>query len=422
MLVTLFSKEEVDRTMRIERAGRERLFSVGEKILIFILLLSFLDFQLYGMHFMIIAFVVYCFLNGRLCITNGVVPPMILSVSLLLFWELAFSDSTTIVKCFVWPTAFLLGYGMTIPASYDPKSVEKTERKAGILIVVAVFGLFSHYALNMLINLEQQDLGRNTIDIWSGESRAATGQAALACIPMGWCIAAIVKKSTLKRKVPAIITLLVILYYNLTLSTRLLIIMLPILVAVALIYLLANGTRDKKKTHTLLTIIFIGIVFLFAYSLNLWGFQDTIDNSLLSERFSGNEGMQIDEDSRWLTKLEYIKRMPQHLWGGSHIFATTGNYAHDVLLDTYDEAGLFALAAVIAILWDAVSKLRHLLKSTHVKFDTKVTVLCIYVAIFMEFMVEPIIAGMPWLLMDFCLFHGIVTGLVKNTQCLVNNK
>ena len=108
--------------------------------------------------------------------------------------------------------------------------------------------------------------------------------------------------------------------------------------------------------------------------------------------------------------------MPQHLLGGGHIFAETGSYAHDVLLDTYDEAGVFALVAAIAIVWDAASKMRKMLRNTLAGYNLKITVLCIYAAIFIEFAVEPIIAGMPWLLMIFCFTNGMVTAYVKGLQ------
>ena len=126
--------------------------------------------------------------------------------------------------------------------------------------------------------------------------------------------------------------------------------------------------------------------------------------------------MDIAEDGRWERKAKYLKLMPQHLFGGGHIHAMVDGYAHDVFLDTYDDAGIFALMAVIAIIWNAISKLRKLVKDPQINNSFKLTMLCIYVAIFIVFAVEPILDGIPWLLMIFCFCNGMLTALVQRNR------
>ena len=108
--------------------------------------------------------------------------------------------------------------------------------------------------------------------------------------------------------------------------------------------------------------------------------------------------------------------MPQYLFGGGYIHETVGGYAHDVFLDTYDEAGIFSLIAVIAVVLNAISKLWKLIKTPQISSNLKLLLLCIYVAILIEFIVEPILDGMPWLLMIFCFFNGMIAAIVQRKR------
>lgn len=387
---------------------KQRLFSDWELPVLLCLLLSFMDFKLYSMHFMIAAFALYWISAVKLRLPKSVVPMLALSVSLMAFWDIAFSGSTTMAKCIVWPGAFLLGYGLI----RDSRDLETAVKRALILLGLAALGMFIHYGLNMLVNLGAKAAGRNTMDFWSGERRAATGQAAIACIPVGWFMGRLFCANSWRERALPILGLAVVLYYNLTLSARFLLFLPLVLVAVGVLWTLITKVDRRKKKRVLLSIAVIAVAVLVLYATNTWGIRDTVEDSLLFRRYEVSDNMQLKEDSRWDRRAMYLKLMPRYLWGGNHIREAVGGYAHDLFLDTYDEAGVFALLAVIAIAFDAVAKLFRLLKHPGISQNTKLTVLCVYVAVGAEFLAEPILPGVPWLLASFCLFHGAVTALL----------
>ena len=312
--------------------------------------------------------------------------------------------------------AFLLGYGLVWPLNNDAKDVNIAEKRAGSLITVAAVGFFVHILLNLYINNGQEAGSRNTVDFWIRDSRAATGQAGIACIPLAWCVAYLFRDEKVNKKLLAIIALLAMLYYNLTLASRTMIFSFIILIAAATIFFLKRSRTNKNAIFSIVMIIAICAAVMLIYSNDVWGIRSLVEESTLTDRLGEENSAVLAEDTRWIYKLEYIKLMPDHLWGGGNIRSIVGAHAHDILLDTYDDAGLVALLAIIAILWDAIAKLLKLLRSCHFEYNTKLLILCTYIAIGIIFMVEPILDGMPWLLMSFCFLHGIVSGLVRNTS------
>lgn len=404
--------------MRINRLKRTLQFPIWELALIGMLLLAFMDFKLYSLHLMMFAFVWFVVIRGRIHLPIGVVPLVLFTLALFVFWQGSFFSPTALAKRLVWPTAFLLGYNLILPETNNPHSVEKAEDKANIYIFLAAAGFFIHLALNLYVNVGQVVEDRNTLDFWSMQRRAATGQAALACVPLAWCASSVVKEESFFKKVPAILALSAVMYYNLMLGSRTVIFSFAVVFAAAVIYFINAKATEKKKGRTLLWIAIACILCVLAYRGNVGGIRELVEDSILGNRLMEAGSTQIAQDSRWASKLKYITVMPQYMFGGSNIYQSVGGFAHDVLLDTYDEAGVFAFLAVIALLWDSISKLGRLLKSSQVRFDTKLTLLCIYLSVLIEFTVEPIFAGMPWLLMAFCFFHGIVTRLVRNAAQL----
>ena len=125
---------------------------------------------------------------------------------------------------------------------------------------------------------------------------------------------------------------------------------------------------------------------------------------------------EIFSSGRIRVKFEHLKRFKLALLGGSKIKNSGVGYAHDLLLDTYDEAGVFAFLALICFMISSVRTLLKCLKDMQMQLSYRTAVLSLYVAFFVEFFVEPIIQGLPWLFMLFCCVCGIVTQVTFNNE------
>ena len=149
------------------------------------------------------------------------------------------------------PLAFFLVYlvGYNIPRSFLARKDGKKEQDVTYqLLVTVALGSFAHLMLNFLLNMGN-DLGRNTVDIWSGEIMAATGQAALGCIMMGLGAAMVIQPDKKRSRLFGVIVIAGMLLYNLALAGRTLLVILLICLAVGSLYAAAKyiGGRDDMN-------------------------------------------------------------------------------------------------------------------------------------------------------------------------------
>ncbi len=368
-------------------------------------------------YFIFIAVILFC-LNSYRKLHFDLLPLsmlLLLSLSLLFFSPESSYSVLGMIKTLTYLLCYIMGYSL-MDDDLDCSESNTPYTLFYWTVAATALGSFAHYLLNWISNGSSFE-SRNTIDIWSGSEMAATGQAALACIPLGLTIACLFFKNNVKIKVASIVTVIVVLGYNLILSGRTLLFMFLIIVAVAFSH---RFLRIKKgRMRVLVLLIAIILLLLFVYQANILGIRSYIEDSPLYERFfSKDSEMELDEDRRDVKKQYFLKNMFYHPFGGMHMREEMG-YAHDIFLDTYDEAGIFALLGMVIYLLISISHLIKCLSDDTLSFGFRQIVLCIYVICYMEFMVEPILQGMPWLFASFCLIDGYVSRIINHNK-LVN--
>ena len=189
-----------------------------------------------------------------------------------------------------------------------------------------------------------------------------------------------------------------------------------LLVAALLHYLIV---QKKARIKTILIVLLVLALIFVIYSANLFNVKKMIETSNFYDRFvTSDTAQEIDEDSRMENKLAYLERMPNHLWGGGHIRADFGHSAHDLYLDTYDESGILAFIAILAYIFASLIRMLRCLTNKTIPFELRQLIGCVYLVVNIQFWLEPIIRGMPWLLAFYCLIDGAVTSLLcsKNYQ------
>ena len=405
--------ERIPFIMRIKHSEQHNVFSIIEKLILFPLLLSFVGFYNYSIPLILVAFLLLCLLKTRLHITVGVIPPILLTVGM--FLNSSGGDLSVAAINLVWPAAYWLGFEMMRESQSSYPDWEKREKKLEFCVQIAAIGFFVHLVLNLVTNRHNSDMGRNTLDFWTQNATAATGQAGLACVPMGWCVASLFKDRKLISKLPILTGMTIMLYYNLTLASRTMVYSVLILLVVSLSCLMEQNRSATQKVRVIGSLTIIVILITVIYIFNMWGVRTLIEESVLMERLMGDNQLSISEDSRWTRKLQYLQLMPHYSAGNREIRKVVGGYAHDILLDTYDTNGILAFVAIIAILWDSIAKLIRFFKLQTVSSNTKRMILNIYVACVITFSVEPILEGLPWLLATYCFLHGMVTSFTKHT-------
>lgn len=344
----------------------------------------------------------------------------ILSLFLLAVNWLIFSPETasgsilSTIKPFTYLLCYLLGMSL-----FNDDSLHSNKKISYslfyIVVVVIALGSLTHYVLNWITNAST-DISRNTVDFWSGQPMAATGQASLACLPLALAIACIFSQVSKKLKILSWLTIIIIIGYNLILSGRTLFIMLISLIVLAFIHKLKE--QGKGKLKAILIFVLIIMLFFFAYQNNLFGIKSYFESTPIYDRFfAENSDMELSEDGRMDNKIFYLQNMFSYPFGGGNLHEQTG-YAHDIFLDTYDEAGIFALLAIITFMILSLTHLIKCIKNKELPFLFRQIVFCVYILIYIEFMVEPILQGMPWLFAAFCIIDGYVNRILKENEKL----
>lgn len=372
------------------------------------LFLAALNFITRYYYFIFIAFGLFCLMHkGRIkIVTTACIPLIILAISWVVFAPGLTASIFNFLKPFAYLICYIMGYNMM---QIDMQKQELNYKKFFLLLCVVAAGTLVHYLLNWTTNLNAFN-SRNTIDIWTGAVMAATGQASLACLPLALSIAGIFSSNNRNIKVLSFGVLAVVVGYNLILSGRTLFILIAAVAVLAFLHRLVREQSGKMKTVFSLALI-IAVVVL-AYHFNLFGIRTAVENSLFYDRFFGDRAIELDEDGRMDKKLYHLRHMLQYPFGGVNIREQIG-YAHDIYLDTYDEAGIFALLSLLFYIAQAIGSLWKCVSNKCIPFAVRQTVLCLYVLVLIEFMVEPILQGMPWFFASFCFIDGCVRRIVQ---------
>jgi len=388
------------------------LFSFAIMLFMFLGATDFINRYYYCVY---IAFLFFVITPQRKFYINGTFLLLVFfSMSIMIFNPESHKTFTNMIRPFTYPICYFMGLNVfnnrKSSSQYDLGREEKNLRGALYLMTA---GFAVHFFLNMFTNMDATD--RNVVDFWTGKVMSATGQATLACLLVGIIAAFLFSNSGKKKKILAIILLVAIVWYNLVLAGRTLFIFIVLMFVLA--FLFRSIVTKKKIFSTLFVLLLIFAAVLMLYNMNAFGIKTAFENSNFYDRFFGGKYSQdIDSDKRGEYKLEYLKHFFDHPFGGRNIYATVGHSAHDLYLDSYDESGIFTLIAIVAFIVVSLSHMFQFIKLKVASFETRQLVFCTYIIVNIQFWLEPIMRGMPWLLATYCFIDGVLTNVLKKEK------
>ena len=339
-------------------------------------------------------------------------------MSILLFDPNSRTMLTSMIKPFTYPLCYIMGTSLFIKDKEGALGLEETAKSTATIIYVLAGGAMAHFLLNMMLNRNAVD--RHVIDFWTRKEMSATGQAALACLMIAVAVTFLFSKVGKRKKIIAILALAFIVSYNLILAGRTIFSFILILVGVALFY--TFFVNKKQSVKIIVVVLLIAAALILCYQYNVFGIRNAVESSNFYNRFFGNsDGQQIDEDNRMANKKVYLSYFVDYLWGGGHIRKVYGHYAHDLYLDTYDNAGIFALLAVLVYIILSLVRMVRCLKSKLLRFEARLLIILVYLVCNIQFWLEPILDGAPWLFASYCLIDGAITYLLSKEKRLQAN-
>lgn len=378
-----------------------------------ILLLSFLatmNFVGRYYYFFVITFIVVLFHNCRgLKINAEVVIEFLLGLALLFFSNESLGV-TNIIKPFVYFMGGVIGCNIL----RNDETLDEKEESVYKIMGALALGAWIHLLLNMVLN-SKSIVYRNTVDVWTHRVYGATGQAGLGILAIAFSVANLFSRKGKKSKVINLVVLLVVLAYNLILAGRTLLAVFFVEVAIAFVSVLYVNKDGRLKWKTVFVVIAMLCCIAAIYSFNLFNIRGIVEETTFYQRFfSGNYSQKIGDDDRLTYKMFYLNNMGRFLFGGTHLRSELGHYAHDLLLDGYDIGGIFTLAALCLLLILSFRNLIQTVFNRNLKFETKLLTICFFCAFYIEFCMEPILAGFQWLFTAFCIINAALNSLNKN--------
>ncbi len=377
-----------------------------QKLIVLLLFFAGMNLAQKCFYYIYAAIIVICFFRRRnLKLDVGVIILLLFSISYLIFYPEARANTLQIMKHLAYPACYVIGLNFMS----DKNLKYNTEEVLTTTLIIVGMGSFVHYILNMMINIG--NINRNTTDIWTNEVMSATTQAMMAVIAVGIFSAIMFTDRKWKIRLFAILGMVIALGYNLILAGRTLLVLTVILMLFALGYTNKNNKRWMKKKNAFMVLGVIGALTLI-YNTDLWGIRTNIWSSNFIKRLMGMQN--IEEITRAEIKLEYLKLSLKYPFGGAKIRQLLRYYAHDLFLDTYNDAGVLTWLVLVIFISYAVIKVIKKIRQDIWSINLKTLILCIYISIFVGFFVEPILSGMPWMFCIFCFYQGAINSNKKS--------
>jgi hypothetical protein len=276
------------------------------------------------------------------------------------------------------------------------------------LIVLAV-GNFMHGSLNMINYINANglnSLARRVPDIWNGIEIAATIQGSYFTLVSSLFFYGLLIFRSQKGKLLSLIIIFATifsLFSTVILGSRTLILLFLIILGLNIV-LNSFFTKSIKFIKMLFLIITSCAIIFIVYSNNLFGIKDFIINSELYIRM---ETTSLSEDPRTMVYQRAISQMFDYPLGG-YKMSLGLSYAHNLWMDVLYATGLIPFVFLILYTLKSIQNIISILNNKDNVIEFKILVTSIYIAYILNFMVEPILEGMPFMFLSFCLFNGMV--------------
>ena len=383
-------------------------------MILFMIFLGALDFAARYYVWFFAAFIIFFIYVGRgkLAVDRSFVALLFFAMFVVLFSPDTFLKYTYILKPFVYPLCYLVGYNLL--GSRDHASDEKTIKKLWFIIFLA---MMVHWALNMSAN-QSINNRLELIDYWTREETSATLMATIATVPVGISCAMLIASPKKWQKLLAAVALIVILLFNLSLGGRSVLLITAICLVAGFLFFLKSSRNAKTKIRTSVIALVVVAACVVIYTENHFGVRDVIEDSIFNDRFYGQHSdINIDDDDRLQTKWLYLENMVFYPFGGDKLRESLNwNSAHDLYLDTYSYSGALSFIALMYFIIASIIRVCKLIKDRGVSLYMRTLFFCAYLAMHIQFLIEPIIRGMPWLLAVYCLMDGLLASYLTRNK------
>lgn len=281
------------------------------------------------------------------------------------------------------------------------------------VLLILAFGTFIHGALNMILFFRKGMDGRHIPDIWSGIAMTATLQGVLFTMICSLVFYSIFIEKNFGLKLMIIGCILFSIYSTTQTASRSLLVIVAIVFMINTILYLYINRYNKKIVKKFLINIVLLIITVFAI-YNIFDFESMYQHSPLYKRVHSEYETELDKDPRFEMYETVIDEMFQYPLGGNKIQGSL-KYAHNLWLDTVIDVGILPFFILVIYTIMTLITIIKFIKHNGIKKEDKYIVLSIYSSLLLNFAVEPILQGIPYIFIDMCIINGMTKRVLDQT-------
>lgn len=399
------------RYIPVERSISKKL-NINDNIVFAVLAISGLNFMLEGVMILGVFAIIYIAINHSFVPTKAIIPVTVYGIVYAMSLVMVDGGINNIAKALLIPVVWLFGYIFMSGKSFG------TLLKA---MVFMAFGMAAHGVLNLIYNImigNDYSSGQ-AYDIFSRSVASATGQTTYFTMIVALAFWLIFIQKNVWLRISGAALYLISLYYDVSIGGRTFLVMSLFSLLFCSVVYLSVFFKDKasyKKGFVLIIFLILLYVFIIiAYNQNWFSIRNAFSSSYLNTRIQ--RGSNIINDQRFDRKAAYLKHMGEYLWGGHELSNTYDiSYAHDIWLDTFDEAGI--LAFITLLLYTLFSIIRFirvsLIKS--VDITDRIVVFNYMIISLAQFFVEPILKSFPVLFFCYIMIDGMICAVLIHSK------
>lgn len=322
----------------------------------------------------------------------------------LLTYCLWYDSTIQVVSYYFVSPLFCYLFGYNILRNNDDK-------RFYIIIYTVIWALFIHGMLTTINHISSGSMERNPIDFCTKQVIAATLHGFFFSMMVSLLFYVFFVEKGFLHRLLQLFAICFSVYATLYHASRTLLIIIAISLLGAIIYHLSGIKDNKKKLKIILLIILLIVISLIIYSADGFGLKSGYEESNMYERVNRKDYKGLTEDGRMERSIIVLKNALYYPFGG--MAKEINRYAHNLWVDTIRTVGTIPAIFLITYTAYVFFSLSKFLKRQDISYDKRIIMLSLYIGIYCNFFVEPVLEGYPLLFSLSCIFNGMVYSMTR---------
>jgi len=257
-------------------------------------------------------------------------------------------------------------------------------------------------------------------DIWSREILTATLQGTYYTLVVSLLFYSIViRKENFLFSYMIIIMAFFSLFVSALMGNRTLLFIMGIVFLVSLIVYFLLEQRKIRIIKIFMSIFILSLILYVLYATNTFALREIVEGSLLVGRMKYSI---TQDDPRFSVYSWAFKQLFDYPMGGYRMYLGGLKYAHNLWLDVLFATGLIPFIFLSLFSINVSINVYKLIKLASLPISLRLLLFGIYAGYILNFMVEPILEGVPIMFVSFCLISGMLSKFLILQRKIAYNK